>query len=172
MSIRHHQSSGKLIDNLKLGGGGMKSVVQFKDEITGCLYATKEEAVKAESKSRDIKDAFSFYIDAKEHPKDGNDDVGVQRTEEFYARLVSTLIRMVEKYEPWILPSYDKVGGLTPKYVGGHSFLGRFLDDSNSPLYYWWGKQGNICPNCFREYGQMYYALNCKCEKEPNAKPE
>lgn len=143
----------------------MKKITKFIDEISGEEFNSKTKAKTSERKNIVIKNAFNFYIKDKKKPKDGNDDIGVKRTEEFYYKLIDTLIAMVKKYEPRILENYEKVGGLTRDYTKGWSMLSRFLDEGNSNLYKWWGIQGNICPKCFREYGQMYFALNCKCKK-------
>ena len=143
----------------------MKKVERFVNEISKEEYSTKKEAIISENKSRDIQEAFSFYYENKIQVKDGNDEIGVQRDEEFYYKLIDTLIEMVKKYESWILESnYAKTGFLREK-VQGYSFLGRFLDDSQSSMYHWWQIQGNICSKCYKEYGQMYFALQC-CKED------
>jgi benzoyl-CoA reductase/2-hydroxyglutaryl-CoA dehydratase subunit BcrC/BadD/HgdB len=143
----------------------MKEIKKFKDEISGEEFTSEQQAIKSENRSKDIKSSFAFYINNKNKPKDGNDGIGVKHEEEFYYRLIDTLIKLVKKYDRWILNSYEDVGGLSRENVKGYSMLGRFLDDSNSGLYHWWCIQSNICPKCYREYGQTYYALHCNCKK-------
>ena len=144
----------------------MKRISKFINEISGDEFYSKEKAQKSEGRSKDIKNAFAFYLNDKKKPKDGNDGVGVQRTEEFYNKLIDTLIVMVKKYEKWIAKEYAKSGGLSRLNVRGYSFLGRYLGDGGSDLYYWWSIQSCTCPHCFKEYGQTYHALNCKCQKK------
>lgn len=78
-----------------------------------------------------------------------------------YEKLIKTIIKAVELYEPWIFKQYDKHGGLKEEYVKGGTFLGRYLSDNNSPIYSWFCLQWNICTKCLREYGQPYYANKC-----------
>ena len=141
----------------------MIEINKFKDEISGKCFNTKEEAVEAENKHRDIQDTFSFYNDPSVEGSCDfeNGEYCIQRDKGFYDKLINGIIKMVNKHENWILKSYKKVGGLSEKYVSGYTLLGRFLDDTHSPLYRWWSVQARICPTCFREYGQMYYTQRC-----------
>jgi hypothetical protein len=136
---------------------------KFKDEVSGKLFDKIEDAEASEARSTEIRDAFSFYDPIEDVKcRFANGKWCVQRTEEFYNRLLDTLVEMVEKYEPWTAKSFRESGNtLSRDVVKGYSFLGRYLDGGHSDLYHWWGIQGNICPVCFREYGQMYYALHC-----------
>lgn len=141
----------------------MKTIHKFKDEVSGREFDTPLEALVSEKKSRDIKKAFVFY--------DSIEDVDcvfanggwcVQRTEEFYNRLVDTLIEMVLKYEPWIAEQmFIHASGMSRATISGRSIIGRYLYDGESDLYHWYCIQSNICPICFREYGQTYYASHC-----------
>lgn len=138
-------------------------IERYKNDISGRAYDTFEKAAAFEQRSLDIQTAFSFYDPVEDpHCDFANGNWCIQRTEEFYNRLLDALVEMVEKYEPWTAKSFRESGNtLSRNVVKGYSFLGRYLDDGNSDLYHWWGIQGNICPVCFREYGQMYYASHC-----------
>lgn len=37
----------------------------------------------------------------------------------------------------------------------------RYLDDSNSKLYKVACRVNNVCPICYKEWGQSYYAIHC-----------
>lgn len=56
--------------------------------------------------------------------------------------------RLKIKYKPW-----------------SYSWF-RWLDDGNSFLYGSACRTLNICSDCFREWGQPYYAINCKHGRE------
>jgi len=138
----------------------MIEISKFKDEISGRCFDSKLEAIESEKKYKDIREAFAFYDEAEtDSCAFANGEYSVQRNEEFYDKLIDGIINMVNKYEPWILKSYKN--GITKEYVKGYSVLGRFLDDSNSPLYKWWSIQANICTICFKEWGQLYYTNHC-----------
>lgn len=110
-------------------------------------------------KEKAINKIFSWFNVKKHSCSFINNGGMIQRTKQEYDRLIDCIIYAVEKHEPWILKEYE--GRLTPDKVRGYSLLGRYLDDSCSPLYRWWGVQGKICPICYREYGQMFYTLHC-----------
>lgn len=139
-------------------------IERFEDTVSGKTFATEEEAKISEDKSLDIQNTFKFYEPIEDDEfAFGNGGCCIQRTEEFYNHLLDALVEMIKKYEPWIAREFIKKGSpLSREVVKGYSFIGRYLDDCDSDMYHWWGIQGNICPVCFREYGQMYYALHCK----------
>ena len=141
----------------------VQKIVEYRCEIDGRIFKTEEEAITHEEMMKDIKNTFSFY---KEDNDDGcrfsNGRYAIQRDEETYNKLLDSIIAMINKYEKWVLKyCYEDGITLQREHIKGYSYLGRFLDDGHSPLYYWWGIQANICPVCFREYGQIYYASNC-----------
>lgn len=140
----------------------MKPIEKYVDEISGKEFDIKEEAISSENRAKDIKEHFAFYGKIDNSCDFANGKYYYQRTREIYYRLIDTLIEMVKKYEPWIAKQFGE--NLTREYIKGYSMIGRFLDDGNSDLYRWWGTQGNICPKCFREYGQMFWALHCNCD--------
>jgi hypothetical protein len=140
----------------------VKAVHKYENEFTGKLYDTPADAIAAEHKSKDIADAFSFYGQIGNGCDFMNGGWCIQRTEGFYDRMIDTLIDMIEKHEPWIAEHYVANGTpLSRVLVRGYSFVGRLVDDNDSQLYKWWCVQSNMCPICFREYGQTYYALQC-----------
>lgn len=142
----------------------VKSISKHIDEVSGRLYDTPKEALESETKSKCIRDAFCFYVAPEEVGCDFmNGNYCIQRNEEFYNKMLDTLICMIEKHEPWISERFRMNGAqLSRESVGGYSFVGRLLDDNNSQLYKWWNIQCCICQKCFREYGQPYYALHCQ----------
>lgn len=145
----------------------VKAKEVYVNEITGQSFGSEEEAKKSEEMHRDILETFSFYVADEDKGCDfSNGKYAVQRGEEFYLKLIDGIIKMVKKYEKGIWKEYKKHGGVKREYVKGHTLLGRHLDDRDSPMYHWWGIQGNICQKCFREYGQMYYATNCTCSDD------
>ncbi len=48
----------------------------------------------------------------------------------------------------------------------------RSLDDGGSPFYKVACRVLNVCPTCFREWGQGYYANHCSHDAERNTVPE
>lgn len=147
----------------------MKTIKKYVDEISGKEFNKKEDAIKSEKKSIGIKDLFSFW---KEHPDDGtcrfeNGGWCYQRTENEYFKLKDSIIKAVKTYEPWIAKEYKKNGGLKREHVHESYVLGRYLYDSDSGIYRWYGLLSNICPTCYRQWGQQYYANNCSHSVEP-----
>lgn len=138
----------------------MKHMKITKEETDLILKLRTEK-----TKEQKIKEMFSFYkapIDP--YLEFANGHWGIHRSEEFYNKLLDTLITALNKYEKWIKKSHMCTvykNGFTRDNIKGYSWVGRFLDDSGSPLYYWWGIQANICPECFIEWGQMYYTNIC-----------
>lgn len=51
-----------------------------------------------------------------------------------------------------------------PKISPHDAMLGRLLDDSKFKEYGLWSRIRSICPKCYREWGQPYYALHCTCK--------
>lgn len=114
-------------------------------------------------KRQTVDEMFAFYKPIDDpNLKFANGEYAIQRDKKFYLKLIDTLIEAVKIHEAWILENKPYNGNLTREQVMGWSFLGRFLDDSGSDLYKWWGIQGNICRSCYREWGQMYYANHCR----------
>ncbi len=139
----------------------VKVIEKFRDEISGKIFDNIEDAIKSENKSVGIKEAFAFYVPIIDEDLDfANGNFCIQRKEEFYNKIIFALIDTIKKYEPYIAKEYNKIG-LTKDNIKGYSFLGRYLDNGDSQLYKWWTIQASICPVCFREYGQIAFALKC-----------
>jgi hypothetical protein len=150
----------------------MKTITKFVNEFTGEEFTNETKCLHAIEKSKGIKELFSFW---KKYPKESNcnfenGEYCYQRTKEEFDKLIDTFIIAVKKFEPWIYSQYSGYGGLKPKYVIGSTFLGRYLGDNDSELYEWWCLQSNICPKCYREYGQPYFAINCGCNNKIETK--
>lgn len=143
----------------------MKTINKYVDEISGREFKTREEAAKSEKKNGGIKKLFSFW---KDHPEDkhcefANGKWCYQRTDVDYLRLKDALVKAVIDYEPWIAEQYEEHGGLKREHIGAGYMIGRYLCDGGSELYKQYGIISNICPKCFREWGQQYYASHCEC---------
>ena len=136
-------------------------IQQYKDPVSGKIFDDKYDAIKSELKSIDIKHTFeSFYSNADlDNTNFVNGDYCLQRDKTFYNRLLDSIIFMAYIYESHITGSGPPLTRETKK---GQSYLGRCLSESNSQLYKWFHVQMCICPVCYREYGQPYYALNCE----------
>lgn len=130
-------------------------------QITEAEKALIEDLRTKTQKKKTIDEMFAFYKNADDSTDFANGGWCIQRDEKFYLKLIDAIIEAVKQYEPWILENKPYQGALSREQVMGYSWLGRFLDDSGSGLYKWWGIQANICQTCFREWGQMYYANNC-----------
>jgi len=147
----------------------MKEIKKYINEITGRMFNSIKEALKAEEKSREIKELFSFWENV---PKDNDCEFAnglwcYQRTNEDYFRLKISLVKAIKKHEPWIAKQYDdpKIGGLNEAHAGSY-MIGRYLDDGDSELYYYHYLIDRICPICLREWGQPYYAMHCSHDKK------
>mgnify|MGYP000867998544 CR=1 FL=1 len=143
----------------------MKTISKYIDEISGKEFKTADEAITSEKKSSGIEKIFSFW---NKHPESKGCDFenggwAYQRTEEDFLKLKDAIIEAVKSYEPWIYKQYEKSGGLTREHLGSGYIIGRFLDDGNAgEIYKYYRILSNVCPVCFREHGQPYYANNCK----------
>lgn len=149
----------------------MKTISKYVDEISGKEFPTETDALKSEKKNGGIKRIFSFW---KPHPKEEGCDFTnggwcYQRKESEFQNLVSAIILAVERYEPYIKKSYEKHGGLKREYVKGGTILGRYLSDGESEIYSWFLIMSEICPECFRQWGQPHYAINCKHKADPRS---
>jgi hypothetical protein len=156
----------------KIKGFKMKIITKFVDEISGDEFDNQDEAIKNEKMNKDILDSFSFF---KEVPKEKNCDFEngdwcYQRTEEEFLRYKETLLRMIKKYHKWIDKQYNKDGGLQLKHIGASYMIGRYLNDNDSSLYHHYCIMSDICPFCFRQWGQQYYANNCSHNFEDTRK--
>ncbi len=147
----------------------MKTIEKYVDELSGREFKTQKEAIKSELKNGGIKKLFSFW---KYPLKDKgcefeNGGWCYQRKDHEYLKFVDSLIKAIKDYEPWIAKQYKEHGGLKREHIGSGYMIGRYLGDGSSELYKQYGTISNICPKCFREWGQPYYANNCKHNVKP-----
>ena len=144
----------------------MRKINKYVDTISGREFETEELALKSEAKNNGIKKLFSFWKEPKDDGtcKFANGGWCYQRTKEDFEKFQDALIEAINKYEPWIAKQYEKHGGLKREYMGSGYIIGRYLDDGNSELYHQYGILSDICPKCFRQYGQPFYAINCLCD--------
>ncbi len=161
----------------------MKTITKYIDEVSGREFTDKKQALKSEAKHKTIKSMFSWVKDAKEHTekkeekkdscKFANGGWCVQRDKVFYHRLICTIIEAINLHEPWIAEQYEQRGGtgLKPENAMGCTLLGRYLSDGGSEIYSWFSLQARICPKCYREYGQAFYALHCGCDGTSDGRP-
>ncbi len=147
----------------------MKTVEKYIDEISGKEFGTIKEAIASEKRNGGLKKLFAFW---KKVPKDkhcnfANGGHCYLRSDHEYWKFVDSLIKAIKDYEPWIASQYDSDGGLARTHVKGGYLLGRYLQDGSSELYSLYCIMSNICPKCFRQWGQPYYANHCKCDTKP-----
>ena len=148
----------------------MEKITKYKNEVSGAEFTSAEECRKSEAKSLSIEKIFSFWKDGEKATKKksegtcefSNGGWAVQRSKEDLEALTKAIIKAVTLHEPGIIQSYYQKEGLLSNMVNAQYLLGRILSDGNSPIWHWLCVHGDICPTCFREYGQMYYAINCK----------
>lgn len=147
----------------------MKEIQKYKDEISGKVFDTAQEAIESEKKNGGIKKLFSFWAELPEDDccKFANGGWCYQRTEEEVLRYKEALLKALKDYEPWITSQYDEDGGLQLVHLGAGYIIGRYLSDGNKELYSLYCTLSNICPKCFREWGQGCYAKNCTCNVLP-----
>ena len=147
----------------------MKAIEKYEDEISGKVFDTAEKAIVSEKENGGINKLFSFWKRRPEdkHCKFVNGDGCYQRTEGDVLQFKEALLKALKDYEPWITKQYDSDGGLRIEHLGGGFIIGRYLCDGNSELYHYYCLLSCICPKCFREWGQQYYANNCKCNETP-----
>lgn len=140
-------------------------VESYKDCVSGKIFDNKYDAIESELKSADIEHTFeSFYGTMYFNDTNFvNGNYCIQRNELFYIHLLKTIVSMVHKHEPHIIEWYSNKGALfTIESVSGQTYVGRLLSEKRSQVSKWYSVQMCICPTCYREYGQPYYALNCE----------
>jgi hypothetical protein len=163
------------LSNLSIGRenrepkGIMKEQTIYIDELSGRRFDKQEDAIKSEKKNGGIKKMFSFW---KYRPKTKGCDFEnggwcYQRSEGQYLMFMDTLIKAVNEYEPWIAKQYKEHGGLKREHMNGGYMIGRYLSDGGSELCDQLSVLSRICPKCFREWGQPYYAINCTHDVKP-----
>lgn len=149
----------------------MRTITKYVNEVTGEEFDSLGKAQKAEKKSKAINKMFDFVQVVKEKVdccNFGNGEYCVQRSQVYYDRLRETIDKAVKVYEPEIHRDLKK----HKEYVFPFNSLGRYLGDYNSEIHTWYCIFQNICPKCYREWGQGYFALNCPCNGKKAKWPE
>lgn len=142
----------------------MKTVTRYVNEVTGEEFNSKNEASKAEKKSLAINKMFEFVPVVKDRGCDfANGGYCITRSKAYYERLRTTIGKAVKRYERGIHKDLKK----NKEYVFPFNILGRYLNDYGSDIDKWYTIFQDICPKCYREWGQGYYALNCPCTGKP-----
>jgi hypothetical protein len=140
-----------------------KTVVRYINSVTGDEFKTEKAALKSENRSKGIRSLFKFFIPT---PKDksckfANGGWCYQRTKEDFIKFREALVIAIKKYHKWIASQYNEDGGFNINHIGASFIIGRYLSDSNSEIYKYYCTFSNICPVCFREWGQQYHATHC-----------
>jgi hypothetical protein len=141
----------------------MKAKTVYVDEITKAEFDSERAAKESEAKHREIKAMFDFVkiTKSRNNCDFDNGEYCVRHDAKYYDRFRTTLIAAIRKYEPWIAKEFDKKCGLEAgmKPCG---IIGRYIGDgADDMIIQMYGIWANICPTCYREWGQGYYSLHC-----------
>ena len=141
----------------------MKPQTIYVDEISGAQFDHAHAALKSEKRSAFIRDTFAFvHVEKSEHCEFENGEYSVQHTAEYYEQFRTALIAAVNKCEPWIAKEFGRFRGKKAEWMCPGGGIGHYLSHGPSPIYHWYCIWWNICPTCFREWGQGYYKTHCK----------
>lgn len=140
----------------------MKTKQKFVDELSGKEFDTEAQAVASETKHASIKKIFKDY-----QQKDPSGTWHYyQRDKQWLDDLAIYIIKAIKKHEPWIIKSFKDDGKeLTKEYIGKY-YVGRCLDDGNSPINHYHYMYMQTCGKCYKQYEQAYFGLHC-CEEKP-----
>lgn len=151
----------------------MKAITKYKDEASGKEFDTAKKAQQSEDKHIAIAKLFAWVPDmgkVTRTTKDGSCDFEngywcVQWSKEERDRLIEDIYKAIKKWEKWIVDGWDaeKHGRFSTEHIYNY-YIGRCLSDGSSPIYKYYGILTEICPKCFRGYGQPYFAYNCHCD--------
>lgn len=146
----------------------MKSKTVYIDEIGDGEYATEKAAIKAENRHRDIKDMFKFWKDEHNSKKNNNcsfsnGEYWIEHDKEFYDKVIDILDKAIRKYHKELVKEYneDKKNGSWDKKHIRDGYVIRWMRDTDIGLYKYYCWVLNICPVCFKEWGQMFFANHC-----------
>jgi hypothetical protein len=135
----------------------MKTKQKFVDELSGKEFDTKVAAIASEAMHADLNRIFKDY---KGKDPDGSWKY-YQRTQEWVDTLADKIIEAIKKYEPWIVKSFkDDKKEITREHIGGY-YIGRCLDDGNSPINHYYRLYMEVCRKCLKQYEQCYFAIHC-----------
>lgn len=143
----------------------MKKKEKYVCEVCEGEFDSMVEAEKCQEMCEDLKkNPFLNIEDSGCEFANGHGYLQLEKKQ--YDEMTLWLTEKIKKYNKW---AYDDWKKNNPKYDfreclwGG--FIGRYLGDGDSKLYKYWSKLYCICPKCYKQYGQPYYAINC-CKKE------
>jgi len=126
-------------------------VLTEKCETCGDLFQDEEVYAAHINDHRLIVTSNSMFPPIKdEECKFVNGGWNVQRSKEWLEKYKLHITRIVN------------IEGPPPYSYGWY----RTLDDGGSSFYPLACRVLNICPKCFREWGQPYYANNCDCKNK------
>ena len=145
----------------------MKTVQKFINEATGEEFTDQKACETAEARSSSIKKIFSFWGEVRD-PKNScdfsNGKYCYQRAAYDRLMLAGAILTAIKLHVPALVKKYTDIGGLKLEHVSQDTYMGRYLSETNSEIYRYLYTHGCICHNCYRQYGQLYYAINCKCD--------
>lgn len=131
----------------------VSTVVMYECSICKKQYVKEERANQCQERCTRIQSFNEKYPEVKDKHLDfANGGGWVQRKEEWYKNFEKDFVEIVRINHPTIDTKYLE-------YPRG--FLGRILNDENYDEYTIWGRLLAICSECFREWGQAYYADHC-----------
>lgn len=141
----------------------MKTKTVYVDEITGQEFESEFSAIMSERVNKDIKDSFAFWTKNEDMSCGfSNGKYAVLWNKEVYDKLINIFNSLLMSYEPNVYK--EAMGKLenTNELIDSY-YVNRVLDDTGSYLNGYLYRIKCVCPNCFREYGQLYYKLHCTC---------
>ncbi len=132
----------------------VEEVTMYKCPICKRQHPTKGKALACQGRCERIKEVQKKYPEVRDRGCDfANGGGWVQRTKEWYDPYMDDCMEVIAKNHPKI---EKKFLNHTLNYG-----LMRILDDSGYDEYSLLGRLSSVCPKCFREWGQPYYAINC-----------
>lgn len=151
----------------------MRPTTKYIDEVSGREFKTSQEARRSETKYRAIAELFSWVPDMCKLTRAKSDSSCdfengywcVQWSKEERDRLVDCIYRAIKRWERWLVKGWDVSvnGPFERKHIYTY-YVGRSLGDGSSALYKYYSLLTEICPKCYRGYGQPYFAYNCHCD--------
>lgn len=133
----------------------MEQVQRFKCELCGTEFQKKAAAVSCEKICLQINDFKYKYKIEKRSCNFTNGGGYVQRDIRWWNEIRKEFLGLIKSLHPQIY----KESKVNVQNITG--FVGRYLNDSNSKLYGIWAFLYCICPKCYKEWGQPYYARHC-----------
>jgi len=142
----------------------MKTITKYVNEHTGDEYTSAKECELSEKQSMTAKEMFSFVKIVKDSGcKFANGEYCIQRSSEYYNQLRDTIVLGIKKFDPRIARKFTEKNkdGLEVAVNFPFGIICRYLGDGASIVQDYFLIYQNICPKCYREWGQGYFALHC-----------